>query len=338
MLKANPLISILICNYNYEKYITEALDSVALQDYDNIEVVIIDDGSKDNSVSTIQRFIVKNNKLKVRLIAKSTNQGICFARNEAIDESKGEYILFLDSDDTLPPEYISKMIDGITVAGADVAYADMRKFGDDRGETDYPEFSKDKLLLYNFVNISSLIKKSSLKKHRFDTRLNDKTLEDYDFWLGLAVKGLKFVKINSLYMNYRIQSESRNENYATPDVRILQFIDIWHYSLLKYKKYISDELYENTLLNEMKYRITELGRELNGLNKIVHTELLPELDTRSKHIAHIDESLKQTKELNDTLQMSIDSIYSSVTYRMAKIITKPLRLLKKNINSKNGKI
>lgn len=92
----NPLVSVLVPNYNYAKYIGEALDSVLSQTYQNFEVIVCDDGSADNSCEVVKTYVQKDSRIK--LIDKE-NGGVATALNRAYRESKGEIICLLDADD-----------------------------------------------------------------------------------------------------------------------------------------------------------------------------------------------------------------------------------------------
>jgi glycosyltransferase involved in cell wall biosynthesis len=128
MAKGLPLISVLVCNYNYGRYIKETLDSVLSQTYPNIEIVVIDDGSSDDSVGVIKKYIKSHSGVSITLSAKKKNQGICFARNDAIDLAKGDFLIFLDSDDTIPADYVSVMYATIIKQRADIIYGDVAAF------------------------------------------------------------------------------------------------------------------------------------------------------------------------------------------------------------------
>lgn len=91
----NPLVSIIVPNYNKEKYIEKCIDSVLKQSYTNYELIIVDDGSTDNSIDIINRY----NSNKIKLIKLSKNTGIANARNKGIKCANGRMICFLDSDD-----------------------------------------------------------------------------------------------------------------------------------------------------------------------------------------------------------------------------------------------
>jgi glycosyltransferase involved in cell wall biosynthesis len=100
-----PLVSILINNYNYDKYLKRAIDSALNQTYNPIEVIVVDDGSADNS-----RQIIESYGTQIKAILKS-NGGQASAFNVGFQESNGEIICFLDSDDTFSPTKIEKIVD-----------------------------------------------------------------------------------------------------------------------------------------------------------------------------------------------------------------------------------
>lgn len=101
-IKNEKLISVIIPVYNIEKYIFKCLSSVASQKYTNLEIIVVDDGSTDNSGEICDMFAAGDNRIK---IIHQKNAGLSAARNAGIDASKGEYIGFIDGDD-----YIDKMM------------------------------------------------------------------------------------------------------------------------------------------------------------------------------------------------------------------------------------
>jgi len=110
-----PLVSIIIPNYNKAPYIREAIESALNQTYKNIEVIVVDDGSTDQSREIIKSF---GKKIKAYFLPhKNAN----VARNFGFKKSKGEYIQFLDSDDIILPEKIEKQVEALEKTGADMA-------------------------------------------------------------------------------------------------------------------------------------------------------------------------------------------------------------------------
>ena len=99
-----PLVSVLITAYNREKLIVEALESVLKCTYKNIEIIIVDDGSTDNSFSIINQYAERYSHIRC---FRTQNQGPAAARNYAIAESIGEYILPLDADDKIAKDYLT---------------------------------------------------------------------------------------------------------------------------------------------------------------------------------------------------------------------------------------
>lgn len=104
-----PLVSILIPSYNHEIYIINTLDSVLEDTYSNIEIVIIDDGSSDNSVNLIQDWIKEKAPKKIKFKSRE-NKGLCHTLNELVDWSEGLYLVILASDDILCNNSIEKRI------------------------------------------------------------------------------------------------------------------------------------------------------------------------------------------------------------------------------------
>ena len=103
-------ISIVIPVYNVSKYLRECLDSVINQKYQNIEIILVDDGSKDNSGIICDEYSNKDKRIKV---IHKENGGVSSARNMGIDNATGKYVCFVDSDDIVHPDYIKKLVDNL---------------------------------------------------------------------------------------------------------------------------------------------------------------------------------------------------------------------------------
>ena len=108
MIKYQPLVSIIIINYNYGIFLKDSVESSLNQTYPNIEIIVVDDGSNDNSIDIIKSF-----KNSIKPIFKK-NGGQASAINQGFKASQGEIIIFLDADDFLLPEAVSSFVDGFT--------------------------------------------------------------------------------------------------------------------------------------------------------------------------------------------------------------------------------
>ena len=119
----NPLVSVIIPAYNAENTIESTMSSALSQTYSNIEVVVVNDGSIDNTENVlISKF---GNDSRVRVITQ-INQGVSVARNTGIEQSSGEYIVFLDSDDYLENSFVSTLISLISKSNSDIAFCAYR--------------------------------------------------------------------------------------------------------------------------------------------------------------------------------------------------------------------
>ncbi|KST69935.1 glycosyltransferase family 2 protein [Mastigocoleus testarum] len=121
MQKLHKLVSIIIPCFNSQKWLREAINSCLQQTYPHIEIIVIDDGSTDNSLG-----IIKSYKNQIIWESFPKNRGGCCARNRGFAISKGEYIQFLDADDYILPEKIARQVDFLELTGNDVVYGDWR--------------------------------------------------------------------------------------------------------------------------------------------------------------------------------------------------------------------
>lgn len=121
-----PLVSINIPVYKCENYIIRCLESVKAQTYQNIEIILINDCTPDNSISLIEKFIENNLNLNIRLLHHQENSGLSVVRNTGIDNSTGEYIYFLDSDDDITSDCIEKLVKNVSTENTQMVIAQNR--------------------------------------------------------------------------------------------------------------------------------------------------------------------------------------------------------------------
>jgi glycosyltransferase involved in cell wall biosynthesis len=192
-----PLVSIVIPCFNEEQFLAQAVDSALSQTYPNAETIVVDDGSTDRSVEIAQRF---GTRVQIR---SKANGGLSSARNCGIDAANGVYLVFLDGDDRLLPDFVEKtaaVLEGDPNAA--FAYTQMRHFGRESKVSEAPEYSVDELVRGNFVSATSLIRSNVAREVRFDERLRS-GWEDWDFFLTLAERGYSGHRVDEALFLYR---------------------------------------------------------------------------------------------------------------------------------------
>lgn len=123
----NPLVSIIVPVYNVEQYLDECLNSIRQQTYENLEIIVIEDCSTDNSLNTLIKHLEDS---RVKLIQHEKNSGLSAARNTGIDAAKGDYIIFVDSDDLVHLSLIESCVKYAIVNNADLITYDFKAFED----------------------------------------------------------------------------------------------------------------------------------------------------------------------------------------------------------------
>ncbi len=218
----SPLITIVIPNYNNAKFVARCLDSVVCQDYHNKEILIIDDGSTDNSVNVIKKYISQHSEVDITLMEQK-NSGATVARNKGIEKSSGEYIIFLDSDDMLCQNALSKLVAAACDHRVDLvigSYSNIDKNGSFLGNRAFTD--RDILLdaregFSMLVNIDplpvnkiyslSLIKRNGLRWD--DVRI----AQDLDFYFKYLALCRKVMIITEKIGKYRIVPGSISRTY-----------------------------------------------------------------------------------------------------------------------------
>ena len=128
----DELISIIVPVYNVERFIEETLACVAVQTYPRWELLLVEDGSSDRTVSIIEEYIRNNGEKRIRLIRQPENLGAARARNRGLKESAGRYIAYLDADDLWVPEKLEREIAFMTEKNAAFAFTGY-EFADENG-------------------------------------------------------------------------------------------------------------------------------------------------------------------------------------------------------------
>lgn len=234
-----PLVSIVITSYNYADYITEAIESALSQTYTNVEVIVINDGSTDNTKLVLGDL----RKTTGIVVVNQENIGIIRTRNKALQIAKGEFLIQLDADDFLDENYVEETLK-LMSDDIDIVYTNYKTFGQespkDSVTTDFPEFNLEILKNSNYIHMASMVRASVAKKYEFDDNLTELSHEDWDFFLNLCLHGSKAALCRAAKLNYRQHDDSRNNKLESEDKR-LSYAKMYNYITSKYVTLFSAE-------------------------------------------------------------------------------------------------
>ncbi|MFV8226693.1 glycosyltransferase [Christiangramia aquimixticola] len=222
------LISIIIPCYNDAENISESIDSAINQDYGNIEVIVVDDGSDQNT-----KNVLRNLEPKIAKLITQKNKGASSARNVGIQNSTGKYILNLDSDDSFDRTFVTKAMSIIqNDSNIKIVSSYINRISENRSTILKHKNSDIKSFLkYNHSSGSALFKRSDwLKVGGYDEKMTS-GYEDWDFYIRLLKGGGVSYIIPEPLLNYRIRPESNSTRANKMKYHLLRYIYIKHKDL-----------------------------------------------------------------------------------------------------------
>ena len=245
------LFSVVIPLYNKEQSIANTIQSVLNQSFQEFEVVIINDGSTDNSVQVVQGI----NDQRIRLIHQE-NQGVSAARNKGIEEAKNEWIAFLDGDDLWEVNHLEEIVKMMKAYPQEKVYVTSFKYSDNR---EFYRHTRKKPIFkikdyFKDVVKENLIWTSIVVIHRdcfinvgmFNTKYIRG--EDIDLWIRLA-KNYNIIKTNKITAIYRVEAENRSNSTSVP-IKKTYLCDI---SLKKATNNEELNFYKHYIITQVKY-------------------------------------------------------------------------------------
>ena len=220
----SPTVSVVLPVFNCEKYIGAAIESIVTQTYRDFELVIVNDGSTDNTESIVRKF----SDPRIIYQKNEKNSGLIYTLNKAIETSKGKYIARMDSDDISLPDRLQQQCEfleqhpdvGIvatTIINIDDNDRQLGAWELDRKTVSHSTIRKA-MLRENCISHPSVMGKAELF-HRFPYQEQQKNVEDYDLWLRLLANNIQFAKIANPLLLYRIHEASvtsvvlKNKNF-----------------------------------------------------------------------------------------------------------------------------
>ncbi len=251
MNNASPLISVIVPVYGVEEYLPACIDSIIAQTYENLEIILVDDGSPDNCGKICDAYAEKDSRIKV---IHKENGGVSSARNAGLDIASGEYIGFVDSDDTANTNMFESLYAELEKNGADVSVCGHTRI--ERGEKSHDEqtktlsFSPEEAIKNILIGKyfcgqlwNKLFKFELLKKVRFDESLY--VYEDMLFSVEAILKSKKICYSNEPLYNYFIRETSAlrstfNEKQFTAHSACIKTLELLNAHGLGHLKKYSD--------------------------------------------------------------------------------------------------
>ncbi len=198
----NQLISVVMPAHNASLYVEESINSILQQTYTNIELIIVDDGSTDNTKAIILSYEDK----RIRFVRNISKRGISYSLNKAISMAKGKYIARMDADDIATPDRLFLQLDYLKLNNLDICGSGITTFGFSDRVILYPESMNDIQFFSLFgspmahptvFGLSSLFKKYAYR---------DVVAEDYELWTRMLMNGVVIGNIQKSLLNYRVHS------------------------------------------------------------------------------------------------------------------------------------
>ena len=271
----NPFFSVVLPNFNHGRYLKDAIDSVLNQDFNNWELLIIDNYSTDNSDEVISSY----NDSRIRVF-KIKNEGIISkSRNLGIKNAQAKWIAFLDSDDIWYFNKLSRLIE-LTDDNFDIICSNEYRHDLEEGirkplyyNLKSNNFYKELLLKGNALSTSAtIVSRDFLNKNKLDfsENLDFITVEDYDFWMQIASKNGSFGFCKEFLGEFRIHGSNNSNNFKLHSNNLIK--------LLKNHVYkIQDFSEKDKLWDKIKARLTLMFIKnhfeinfINGLKYLVH--------------------------------------------------------------------
>ena len=201
-------VSIVITCFNYGQYVSAAVESALGQSVKPKEVIVIDDGSTDDSIQVVSRF-----GDRVQLFTKP-NTGVVDTKNMGLDFAVGRWVIFLDADDVLDRTYVEKTTSAAIHYGADLVYTDLNFFGAQSGRVSSRRYSRLALARNNYIHNSALMERTLVRRVGGYKTAMSAGFEDWELYITLAEHGARGRRVAEPLLLYRRHAEAGRDASA----------------------------------------------------------------------------------------------------------------------------
>jgi glycosyltransferase involved in cell wall biosynthesis len=272
-MKNNPIISVIVPFYNSGEIIKNSIESLKNQTSDNFEVIFINDGSTDNSLEVLKENL-NDCKFNYEIINK-INEGVSIARNVGIEEAKGNYVYFLDADDFIDKNLITKVINTISIneSSPDIVYWGWDKINEnnivfEKYENNYAYIDDSSSLLNDYMlhkiwiwTGSAVYRKKFLKENKINFLESVAFAEDIAFIFSAIYKAKNVKNIKESLSYYYINSKSVTNNFNFKRLTTFKVVNHLEKIIDKsseeeriFEDYFKPELYWNTINGLLSYK------------------------------------------------------------------------------------
>ena len=276
----NNKVSIVIPCYNQAHWLSDAIESALAQTYKDIEVIVVNDGSKDNTSEVAKRYP------NVKLI-EQPNKGLSGARNSGIKKAAGGWILTLDADDKIHPDFVKK-----TIGLNDIVTTTLETFGDEKriwkSNLIHPTYND--LVEKNHLNCCSLFKKDVWTSvGGYDEQMRD-GYEDWDFWIRATKNGFNITRIDDVLFYYRKHGVSMVTHARKNHDKIMAYMRKKREQTEPIDIVIPLGKGSTWKNNELRYALRSIEKNIRNFRNIVIVGELPEWIKDVTHLSFTDES------------------------------------------------
>ncbi|RYC05834.1 glycosyltransferase family 2 protein [Nocardioides zhouii] len=259
-------VSIVIPCYNGGGLVQEAVTSALAQTHPAVEVLVVDDGSTDSTTLETLKHIEKAGQARV---IRQENQGLCAARNRGIEESAGAYILPLDHDDEIYPDYAAKAVDVLdSRAEVGIVYGRAERFGATTGDWYLPDFSMGRMLATNLIYATAMFRRADWETVGGYSTYMQHGYEDYDLWLKILGLDRQVVRLDEVVFRYR-STEGSMISSMSYERQIESFAQAFAHNSSLYQRHANEFsehlLAQRNLLHHFKGRY---GRIENAISRL----------------------------------------------------------------------
>lgn len=262
-----PKLSIIVTCYNLAQYLDEAIQSVLDQTYSDWECIIVNDGSPDNTEEVANKWLAKDSRF---IYLYKEHGGVSSARNLGIEKAKGTYIIPLDADNKLRPEFIKETIAVLdSNKELDVVHGDAQLFGNKNSVWKGRPFDIAEMVLNNYIDTCTGFRKSTWEViGGYDVNMPVYGFEDWDLWLRMAVRGYQFQYVETVFFEYRVRDNSLLSDAWK--VRPLLLDYIFNKKELRHLLPFRNCLIENQKLKQEPAVATILGQLFQKIERKLH--------------------------------------------------------------------